>query len=158
MNCTMPELRRCFEDAGFDSVRTVLGTGNVAFDARASSPAVLEKRAERAMLGSMARAFFTIVRPVEHLQMLLASDPFAEFELPPAAKQVITFLRHAPDVMPALPVERDGVQILALLGADAFTAYEPGPRGAVFMTLLERTFGKAITTRTVATVQKCARA
>jgi hypothetical protein len=39
-----------------------------------------------------------------------------------------------------------------------FTAYEPSPKGAVFMALLERTFGTDITTRTLATVEKCAAA
>jgi hypothetical protein len=34
----------------------------------------------------------------------------------------------------------------------------PNANGPVFMTLLERTFGKDITTRTLDTVQKCARA
>ena len=37
MNCKMPELKRSFEDAGFSNVRTLLSSGNVAFDARASS-------------------------------------------------------------------------------------------------------------------------
>jgi hypothetical protein len=32
------------------------------------------------------------------------------------------------------------------------------PRGAVFMTMIERTFGKALTTRTWETVGKVARA
>jgi hypothetical protein len=29
-----------------------------------------------------------------------------------------------------------------------FTAYVPSPRGAVFMTLIEKTFGTNVTTRT----------
>jgi hypothetical protein len=37
-------------------------------------------------------------------------------------------------------------------------SHEPGPKGPVFMTFLERTFGKDITTRTLDTVRKCAMA
>jgi len=33
MNCKMPELKRCFEAAGFADVRTLLSSGNVAFSA-----------------------------------------------------------------------------------------------------------------------------
>lgn len=146
-NCTMPALHACFESAGFGAVRTVLGTGNVVFDTRASSIPALEKKVERAIATSLDRPFCAIVRAVEHLQSLLASDPFARFALPVEARSVITFLRQPPDTIPDLPVERDGARILALRGAEAFTAYVPGPRGPAFMGLLERTFGKDITTR-----------
>ncbi|MBU6441240.1 MAG: DUF1697 domain-containing protein, partial [Betaproteobacteria bacterium] len=35
VNASMPALRAAFEAAGFGQVRTVLGSGNVAFDAPA---------------------------------------------------------------------------------------------------------------------------
>jgi hypothetical protein len=41
-------------------------------------------------------------------------------------------------------------------GREVFTAYVPGPRGAVFMTLIEKTFGEEVTTRTWDTVSKIA--
>ena len=42
-------------------------------------------------------------------------------------------------------------------GGDIFSAYVPSPRGPVFMTLIEKTFGKDVTTRTWDTVQKVVR-
>ena len=48
--------------------------------------------------------------------------------------------------------------ILLVRGSEVLSAYVPGPRGPVFMTLIERSFGKAVTTRTWDTVQKIARA
>jgi uncharacterized protein (DUF1697 family) len=161
MNCKMPQLRECFQSAGFDDVRTVLSSGNVAFSTRVAAGLtlpVLERKAEQAMLTSLGRAFPTIVRPTEYLQALVASDPFAEFTLAPAAKCVVTFLRRLEDRRVALPIERDGVRVLKQAATEVFTAYEPNPKGPVFMTLLERTFGKDITTRTLATVEKCAAA
>ncbi|HEY6942294.1 DUF1697 domain-containing protein [Dokdonella sp.] len=154
-NCRMPELQRCFEAAGFDDVRTLLSSGNVAFTTRAARAASLERKAERAMQAGLGRSFGTIVRPVDALQALIDADPFAAFRLPPAAKRVVTFLRDgAPAV--ALPIERDGARILARVGAEVFTVYVPGAKGPVFMNLLERAFGKDITTRTLDTVRKCA--
>ena len=44
------------------------------------------------------------------------------------------------------------------IGSEVYTAYVPSPRGAVFMTLIEKTFGKDLTTRTWDTVKKCAAA
>lgn len=157
MNATMPELQRCFEDAGFTDVKTLLSSGNVVFSAQAASPAALEKRAEAAMQARLGRTFMTIVRPVDELRALLASEPYAKFRLPAGSKRVLTFFRDAPKSKPKLPIELDGARILALAEGCALSVYVPSPRGAVFMTLLEKTFGKAITTRTWDTVAKCAR-
>ena len=161
MNCRMPELKECFQSAGFGEVRTVLATGNVAFNAkpaRADSLAALELEIEQAMLTSLGHTFPTIVRSAEYLQRMLAGNPFAGFALPPAAKCVVTFLRRPDERSIALPFKSDGVHMLRQVGSEVFTAYEPNPKGPVFMKLLERTFGKEITTRTLATVEKCAAA
>lgn len=155
-NCKMPKLKECFQAAGFGDVRTLLSSGNVVFTTRDSSWTELERQAEQAMAVSLGHAFPTIIRPTEYLQDLVASDPFAEFTLPPAAKRVVTFLRRPDYPGVELPQERDGARILKLAGSEVFTAYEPNPKGPAFMTLLERTFGKDITTRTFDTVKKCA--
>lgn len=155
----MPELKACFEAAGFSDVRTLLSSGNVAFSTKAGGGgnlSALEQRAEQAMRDSLGRSFPTIVRSAAHLQALVASDPFAEFGLPQTAKCVITFLRDSAGPRIELPIERDGVRVLKQSAGEVFTAYEPNPKGPVFMTLLERTFGKDITTRTLATVARCA--
>lgn len=155
-NARMADLQRAFELAGFTDVRTLLSSGNVAFDAQAGSIPALQQRAERAMQAHLDRSFGTIVRSSAHLQALLEADPFAEFDLPPSSKRVVTFLRRPIDSPLELPIERDGACILRLSGAEVFSAYVPGPKGPVFMNLLERTFGNDITTRTLETVRKCA--
>lgn len=158
MNAKMPALQRSFEAAGFGAVKTVLSSGNVVFDARTASPASLERKAEAAMSAHLGRRFLTIVRPVEALQALLAADPFAAFSLPPDAKRVVTFLREPAGQDLERPIERDGARILCVRGAEVFSAYVPGPRGPVFMTLIEKTFGVDVTTRTWETVARVARA
>lgn len=157
MNARMPDLRRSFESAGFSDVRTLLSSGNVVFSTGAPLD-TLARLAEQAMRTELGHSFLTIVRSVEYLRDILASDPFSEFDLPPAAKRVVTFLRHPVETGFSLPVEREGACILKVTTAEAFTAYVPAAHGPVFMTLLERTFGKDITTRTLDTVQKCVRA
>jgi len=158
MNATMTELRRTFEAAGFTGVKTVLSSGNVVFDARAASPASLEKRAEAAMAREMGRRFLTLVRPIDELRALIASDPFRAFRLDAGSKRVVTFLRRPADPGLELPVELDGARILSVRGVEVFSAYVPNPRGPVFMALIEKTFGDAVTTRTWDTVGKVARA
>ncbi|OLB66721.1 MAG: hypothetical protein AUI09_05405 [Gemmatimonadetes bacterium 13_2_20CM_2_66_5] len=117
----MPALKAAFEAAGFTDVKTVLGSGNVVFDARSSSEQLLQQKAEAAMQDRLGKAFMTIVRSIE------------------------------------LPVELDGARILALKDGEIFSAYLPNPKGPVFMTLIDKTFGKDVTTRTWDTVAKVAR-
>lgn len=158
MNAKMPDLKRAFESAGFTDVKTVLGSGNVAFNARAASEVALQRRAEAAMLEHLGHAFFTIVRPVDALQDMLESDPYRSFRLDAGAKRIVTFLRDKPTSKLKLPIERDGARILLVKGREAFSAYVRTPKGPVFMTLLEQTLGKDVTTRTWDTVGKVARA
>jgi uncharacterized protein (DUF1697 family) len=158
MNAKMPELKRCFEAAGFTDVKTVLSSGNVVFDARGGAAKTLARKAEAAMAEGLGHSFPTIVRPVSALVELLESDPYARFRLPAHAKRVVTFLREPHEAKLALPIEVDGARILAMDGCEVYTAYVPGSRGPVFMTLIEKTFGKNVTTRTWETVRKCAAA
>ncbi|HZX41134.1 MAG TPA: DUF1697 domain-containing protein [Myxococcaceae bacterium] len=157
MNAKMPELKRAFEKAGFDEVRTLLSSGNVVFDARAASEGSLQRKAEQAMQEHLGRTFLTILRTVEELRDLLATDPFASHRLPAGSKQIVTFLREKPGKVPARLPEEDGARILQVRAREVFTAYVRTPRGPVFMSLIEQTFGKELTTRTWDTVRKVAR-
>ena len=154
MNAKMPELKAAFEAAGFTDVTTVLSSGNVVFTAGQASETGLQRKAEQAMTDQLGQSFLTIVRSLATLQEVLASDPYRTFRLPPESKRVVTFLREGAPAGLKLPVELDGARVLALKGREAFSNYAPGPKGPVFMTLIERTFGKEVTTRTWETVRK----
>ena len=156
-NCKMPALKEAFEAAGFTDVKTVLGSGNVVFDARSSSEQLLQQKAEAAMQDRLGKAFMTIVRSIEQLRKVLATDPYKPFNVSPKAKRIVTFLRGRPTAKIKLPVELDGARILALKDGEIFSAYLPNPKGPVFMTLIDKTFGKDVTTRTWDTVAKVAR-
>jgi uncharacterized protein (DUF1697 family) len=156
MNLRMPDLKRALEEAGFSEVKTLLSSGNVVFNAPAKSIARLEKACEAALSETLGKSFPTIIRPVSELQALVEADPFSKFRLPAGAKRVVTFLRGKPKATLELPSERDGARILLMQGSEVFSVYVPGPKGPVFMTLIEKTFGKEVTTRTWDTVKKTA--
>jgi uncharacterized protein (DUF1697 family) len=155
MNAKMPDLKRSFEAAGFTDVKTVLSSGNVVFSARAAAASTLERKCEKAMEKELGRTFRTIVRPSSALRELLEADPYAAFRLPAKSKRVVTFLREPHKAKLSLPLETDGARIVAMDGHEVFTAYVPSPRGAVFMALIEKTFGTDVTTRTWDTIKKC---
>ena len=156
MNTKMPELKRAFEVAGFTGVRTVLSSGNVVFSAPPASAAALERNAEAAMEKHLGDPYLTIVRPIDALRRMLARDPYKSFRLKPGSKRVVTFLRGKPEAGLALPIELHDARILCRKGGEVFSAYVPSPRGPVFMTLIEKTLGKDLTTRTWETVMKVA--
>jgi len=157
-NAKMPELKRCFENAGFTNVKTVLASGNLVFDARAAADASLERKAEASMQGMLGRTFYTIVRPLDTLRALLETDPYARFKLPANAKRVVSFVREPITTKLALPIETDGARILSVAGREAFTAYVRSDKGPVFMVLIEKAFGTDVTPRTWETLEKCAAA
>ena len=150
-------LKRALERAGFTDVKTVLASGNVVFDVPAARSVTVERELEAAMQAHLGRVFPAIVRPVEALRTLLATDPYRSFRLEPGSKRIVTFLRAKPKTRPRLPVVLHGARILRLEGTEAFSAYVRTPHGPVFMTLIERTFGRDVTTRTWDTVVKVAR-
>ena len=156
-NCKMAQLKAAFEAAGFADVKTLLGSGNVVFTARAASTAALERKAEQAMHEQLGQAFLTIVRPVDDLRDILATDPYKKFPKRPQAKRIMTFLREPAAKKLKLPVELEGARILAMQDGVIFSDYMPNPKGPIFMSLIEKTFGKEVTTRTWDTVAKCAR-
>ena len=157
LNAKMPEVKRAFELAGFTDVRTLLTSGNVVFSARSASEAELARRAEAAMAQHLDRSFVTFIRSVDALRKLLASEPYAGFPAKRGFKRVVTFLKTAPKTKLALPLAIDGARVLAVEGREVFGDYRPSNRGPAFMQLLQKTFGKSITSRTWQTVEKAAR-
>src|SRR5215210_5590184 len=91
MNARMPELRSTFETAGFTDVKTVLSSGNIVFSTRRRSEASLQRQAEAAMRQRLGQVFLTIVRSIDSLGEMLASEPYRVFRLGQAAKRIVTF-------------------------------------------------------------------
>ena len=145
---TMEDLRKAFEDAGFDGVRTIASSGNVAFSSTSSGRAALAKKAEASLKKRIGRDIPVHVRSLDGLKAMVKADPYKAFKLPKDAKRIITFLDSAAKPAMKLPYRKDGASILTIKDGVAFSAYERSPKGAVFMAVLEKTFGKKITTRT----------
>ena len=144
MNCRMPELKAALEKSGFT--------------AGAASERSLELKCEEAFERYLNHRFVTIVRPIDHLQALIDRDPYAAFSLPDGAKRNVTFLRHRPDVPPTLPLRLRGAELLALEGREALTYYIPNQVDPAFMVLIDKAFGKEVTTRTWETVHRIVKA
>jgi uncharacterized protein (DUF1697 family) len=158
MNCKMPELKMALEQAGFTDVKTVISSGNAVFTVRKASEESLQKRCEAAFGKYLIKPFMTIVRSIDDLEALIASNPYKGFERPANAKRDVTFLRTAPRSMPKLPVDLRGARICTIEDRVVFSFHVPQDMDPAFMELIEKTFGKDVTTRTWETVERIVKA
>ena len=158
MNLKMPALQAALEEDGFTEVRTLLSSGNVVFSGRRASDTAIENKVVATIEKNVGKTFGVIIRSIEELGALIAAEPYAAFRLPAGSKRVVTFLRKEPEKKLELPPARFGARIWTVRGREALSSYVQSDKGPVFMTLIEKTFGKDVTTRTWDTVLKVVKA
>jgi uncharacterized protein (DUF1697 family) len=151
----MADLRTLFEDLGFDDVRTLLNSGNVAFTvprAGKTSPAPKIEKAFTAEFGFSSRV--TVLTAAE-LATVVEENPLAKPGRNPS-RLLVSVLADPKDRARLQPLERKKWAPEALaVGKRA--AYQWVPDGMLESTLVEevmRTLGDAQTTRNWATLTK----
>ncbi|OBI71181.1 DUF1697 domain-containing protein [Mycobacterium sp. E740] len=75
VNLKMADIAKTLEDAGFDSVRTILASGNVLFDSRAGVAAV-RKKAEKALRDAFGYDAWVLAYPLDAVAAISAAYPF----------------------------------------------------------------------------------
>jgi uncharacterized protein (DUF1697 family) len=158
MNLKMPALQAALEEDGFTEVKTLLSSGNVVFSGRRASDSAIEKKVVATVEKNTGKTFGVIIRSIDELRALIDAEPYQAFRLPVGSKRVVTFLRKEPENKLKLPPELDGARIWTVRGRDALSSYVRSDKGPVFMTVIEKTFGKDVTTRTWDTVLKVVKA
>jgi uncharacterized protein (DUF1697 family) len=154
----MPVLQAALEEDGFTEVRTLLSSGNVVFSGRRMSDSTIEKKVVATIEKNVGKTFGVIIRSIAELQALIDAEPYRAYRLPAGSKRVVTFLRSEPEKKLKLPPELYGARIWTVRGREALSSYVHNDKGPVFMALIEKTFGKDVTTRTWDTVSKVAKA
>lgn len=153
------KLRGVFTDLGFESVGSVLASGNIVFRTDESDGAALEARIQDALHRTLGIPGGTIVREHAELRALLDSDPFPGLTHGRGSYLIATFLKDGAPPPTELPEPDDprirvvGYDTAARVLLAVVDNSEPG-RTPDFMVWLERTYGTSITTRTWLTVQR----
>lgn len=156
---TNDKLRAVFESLGYEAVGSVLASGNIVFTTEARDTSVLEASIQQALVAQLGIAGGTIVRTHAELRDLLDSDPFPGLTHGRGTYLTATFLKDRERDEVALPEQPDPRTWVVGYDPDArvFLAVidnsDPGTTPD-FMTWLEKTYGKDITTRTWLTVQR----
>lgn len=158
-NMRNDKLRGVLEGLGMQRVSSVLASGNLVFATDEDDVAALEARIQQGLQATLGIAGGTIVREHGELRALLDRDPFAGLTHGRGTYLTATFLKDRAGTPVRLPEEPD--PLTRVVGYDAaaraFLAVidnsTPG-QTPDFMSWLERTYGKDITTRTWLTVQR----
>ena len=159
---TNDKLRGVFERLGFSRVTSVVSSGNILFGSASVDVRSLEQRIEDALTRDLGIEGRTILRTRSELRALLDSEPFPGLTHGPGTYLTATFLRDAatgPDVRPQHPDPRTRIVrydpaarvVLAIIDNS-----DPGKTPG-FMSWLEKSYGRDITTRTWLTVQRIVR-
>ena len=134
-NMRNEKLRGVFEGLGFTNVRTVISSGNVIFESRAKSIALLENKIEKSLgeqLGIKSPAY---IRSKEQLVALVRKNPFKNAEHGRVSYLIVSFLKKTP--------------------GEIFTTLDlTTPASPDFMQVIEKKYGKDVTTRTWKTVER----
>lgn len=159
---TNDKLRGVLEALGTERVSSVLASGNIVFSAPEQDVPALESRVQQALHDTLGIPGGTIVRSLAELRALLDSDPFPGLTHGRGTYLTATFLKDGATPPTELPEDPDpAVQVVGFdPAARAFLAVTDNStegRTPEFMTWLDRTYGKDITTRTWLTVQRIVR-
>lgn len=160
---SMERLKNAFEALGFRNVKTLLASGNVLFEARVGSAAALARKIEKKLRQTFGQDIGTIVRTVNELQELAALAPFRKIKVTPRTRLFVTFLSEKPKTNLKIPYQSPdkSFRILRLTRGEICSVLTLGPQWAKNlrqMDILEKEFGKKITTRSWNTVVRLLKA
>jgi uncharacterized protein (DUF1697 family) len=159
----MEELKKAFAALGFANVSTILASGNVLFDSKPASESALAAQIEGKLKKTFRTEIGVMVRRVEELRRLEASQPFKGVSITPQTRLYVTFLSEKPASKFKAPYTSPdkSLRVLRLSATEVCTALTLSPKGGTvdLMVFLEKQFGKKITTRnwnTIARILKAA--
>ena len=133
------KLRGLFAGLGFSDVQTVIASGNVIFDTPSKNQSALEEKIEKEIPRRLKFESTVIIRSKKELEGLVKKNPFKGARHSPHSYLIVTFLKDKK--------RSTGGVVCNII--DMKNAKTPE-----IMRSLEKKFGKEITTRTWATVNR----
>ncbi|MBP9773072.1 MAG: DUF1697 domain-containing protein [Candidatus Peribacteraceae bacterium] len=157
----MAKLKTMFELLGFTNVKTLLATGNILFDASETKPEKLVTLIEKKIEATFDLHSHAIVRTLDNLQKLIDREPFKKIKVTPEKRLYITFLAAKPTSKLVIPYRSptNDFEILSVSDTEicSVLTLNPKTRSVDAMQILEKEYGKNVTTRNWNTVMKLVR-
>jgi uncharacterized protein (DUF1697 family) len=153
----MADLKEDFIAMGFREVKTLLNSGNVVFEGKAEQEPILEKKISQYLNDSFGFNIPILVRKIEDIHNLVDRNPFNGIEMHKDLRLYVTFLKVLPREEFPLPWKsQDGsFQIFEIKDRMVFSVLDVSvSKTTDAMSMLEKSFGKDITTRNWNTLLK----
>jgi uncharacterized protein (DUF1697 family) len=152
----MATLREMFENLGYIEVKTLLNSGNVVFTAKNNGK--LRETIEKNLEKTFGFPIDTIVRNMEEIKTLISSDPFKGITVTPKTRLYITFLANPSTSTLKIPYEspEKDFRILQVTDTEICSVLDLslGTGTTDAMNIIEKEFGKKVTTRNWNTILK----
>ena len=155
----MAELRKELTKMGFSNVITLLNSGNVIFESKTAN----EESLEQAMGEQLEKVFGfqipVLIRNAEDITELINSNPFKNVEVTKDIRLYISFLNENMSIDISLPwsTEEGSFKILEIMNRTVISVVDlTNTKTTKSMAILERFFGKNITTRNWNTLKRVA--
>ena len=158
---SMEDLKKAFASLGFARVRTLLASGNVLFETTETDRAVLKSKIEQKLHTRFKSKISVLLRTLDEIQALLANKPFKNVKITSQTRLNVSFLpmelEHGFKTSKKLAVTE--FEIFRVSPGEVCSVVEIAPKHGTseLMRVLEKQFGKNITTRTWNTVERIAR-
>jgi uncharacterized protein (DUF1697 family) len=154
-----PELVKVLSSIGLSEVKSVISSGNFVFNSDVRGRSTLETRIEGALREHLGNPCSAIVRSRRQIETLCRLDVFDDCDDGPTDRCHVTFLQRRPSGDERLPSDGDGYRVLGVHHEAVFLVIDSTrAKTPVIMRLMEKTYGKQITTRSWRTVQRIGRA
>lgn len=155
----MADLVKIFQTLGYKNVKTILASGNVLFEtAEKADKAVSE--IEKKLSEKLKREIHVILRTIEEIKALIGENPFKNIKVTPETRLYITFLKEKAKTGFKIPYESPQKNFRILKNINnalmSVAILMPQFKTTEAMNIIEKEFGKKVTTRNWNTILKIA--
>lgn len=158
----MEQLKKTFAAMGFANVKTLLASGNVLFEAPRTDESALTQKIEKTLEETFGHEIGVLIRTIEGVKNLADRGPFAGVEVTPQTRLYVTFLSEKPESNLKIPYESPdrNFRILQVTTGEVLSVLTvtPNSRSVDLMAVLEKEFGRKVTTRNWNTIEKILKA
>jgi len=148
----MAELKKLLEGMGFADVKTLLNSGNIIFNSTQETIEMLEDKMSSQLENRFGFPVPVLVREGKVIQAMISADPFKDVEVTKNIRLYVTFLQQPPEEKIPFDIpwtsDDDSFKIISATEMEIFSILDLS-RGRTVdsMAILEKNFGKNITTR-----------
>jgi uncharacterized protein (DUF1697 family) len=155
----MAELKKIFANMGYENIRTILASGNVIFESEQKDINRITSEIESELKKIFNKEISVILRSMDELKKLESSEPFKNIAVTPDIRLYVTFLpnKTKPSII-KIPysTETNEFSIISVTSSEIISVLDlsKGKGTTDAMAILEKEFGKNITTRNWKTILK----